>query len=68
MDQHSTEEVQQKTRRIVARHALRKALSLVQEWQQEERENRILARRMLILLALLSGLAGAGFVVLYRLY
>ena len=56
----------EKSRRIVARSALKRASAMVQEWQQDEREKRVLAVRIAIGLGLFSVFALAVFLYRYR--
>lgn len=55
--------VQEKTRRIVGREALRRASRMVQAWRVDERENARLAKRI-ALLVLLVALLGAALYIL----
>jgi hypothetical protein len=53
------------TRRIVGRATLRRIGQIVREWQEEEREKRALAHRIVIVLALLSLALIAAFYYRY---
>lgn len=63
-DQQGTDYAKEKTKRIMARVALRKISALVSSWQSEEKQNLIYARRFvfafgsLIGIWLLVGVAG----------
>jgi hypothetical protein len=55
--------VQDKTRHIVGRAALRRVSRMVQDWQTDERENARLARHMAIGLTLVALFCTALFII-----
>ncbi len=56
--------VLEKTRRIVARDALRRASAMVQDWQSEEQANTRLAKRLVATLLITSLFATLLFIYL----
>lgn len=55
--------VQEKTRRIVGRQALRRASRMVQAWRDDEQENARLAKHIALLVLLLTLLGAALFIL-----
>ena len=55
--------VQDKTRRIVGRQALRRASRMVQAWRDAEKENARLAKHIALLVILLALLGAALFIL-----
>jgi hypothetical protein len=55
--------VQDKTRRIVGREALRRASRMVQAWREDEQEKARLAKQIAILVLLVALLGAALFIL-----
>jgi hypothetical protein len=55
--------VQDKTRRIVGREALRRASRMVQAWREDEQEKARLAKQIAILVLLVAVLGAALFIL-----
>ena len=55
--------VQDKTRRIVGRQALRRASRMVHAWREDEQENARLAKQIALLVLLLALLGAALFIL-----
>lgn len=55
--------VQEKTRRIVGRQALRRASRMVQAWRDDEQENARLAKQIALLVLVVAMLGAALFIL-----
>ncbi|MBL8414956.1 MAG: hypothetical protein JNM42_11010 [Propionivibrio sp.] len=55
--------VQEKTRRIVGREALRRASRMVQAWREDEQENARLAKQIALLVLVVAMLGAALFIL-----
>jgi len=55
--------VQEKTRRIVGREALRRASRMAQAWREDEQENARLAKQIALLVLVVAMLGAALFIL-----
>ena len=60
-----SDDVREKTRRIVARAALRQASALVQEWQTNAENNARWARRLSAVFVVVAAIAAISFFIFH---